>query len=150
MKNHAETARENFVKGYNCAQAVFIAFKDEMGLDEVTAARLSSSFGAGMGKMREVCGAVSGALMVLGMLKGNFDPADDKAKSDHYGRVQEFAAKFKEEHETVICRDLLKGLALKKEYTHEPEKRTEEYYKVRPCVRFVETAAKILDEMLAE
>ena len=150
MKNHAETARENFVKGYNCAQAVFVAFKDEMGLDELTAARLSSSFGGGMGKLREVCGAVSGALMVLGMLRGNSDPADDKAKAAHYARVQEFAAKFKAEHDTIICRDLLKNIALKKEHTSEPEARTEEYYKVRPCVRFVETAAKILDEMLAE
>lgn len=150
MENRAMIAHENFKKGYNCAQAVFIAFKDEMGLDEVTAAKLSSSFGGGMGKMREVCGAVSGALMVLGMLKGNWDPDDDKAKSDHYAKVQEFAAKFKAEHETIICRDLLKGLALKKEHTHEPEKRTDGYYKVRPCVRFVETAANILDEMLAE
>ena len=150
MKNHAEIAGNHFIEGYNCAQAVFLAFREEMGLDTVTAAKLSSSFGGGMGKMREVCGAVSGALMVLGMLEGNSDPADDQAKSDHYARVQAFAAKFKEEHETIICRDLLKDLALKKEHTHEPEKRTEEYYKVRPCVRFVETAAKILEEMLGE
>ena len=150
MKDYAKTAHENFKKGYNCAQAVFIAFADEMGLDQVTAAKLSSSFGGGMGKMREVCGAVSGALMVLGMMKGNYDPADDKAKAAHYAKVQEFAAQFKAEHETIICRELLKNLALKKEHTSEPEKRTEEYYKVRPCVRFVETAAKTVAEMIAE
>ena len=121
MKNHVQTAHENFKKGYNCAQAVFVAFKDEMGMDEVTAAKLSSSFGGGMGKMREVCGAVSGALMVLGMMKGNFDPEDDKAKAAHYALVQEFAAKFKAEHETIICRELLKNLSLKKEHTSEPE-----------------------------
>ena len=150
MKNHAEIARENFEKGYNCAQAVFIAFRDQTGLDEVTAAKLSSSFGGGMGKLREVCGAVSGALMVLGMLRGNYDPKDDQAKAAHYARVQDFASRFKAEHETIICRELLANIELKKEYTSEPEARTEEYYRVRPCARFVETAAKIVEEMLAE
>lgn len=150
MKNYAMIAHENFKKGYNCAQAVFLAFAEEMNLDENTAARLSSSFGGGMGKLREVCGAVSGALMVLGMMKGNTDPADDKAKAEHYARVQEFAAKFKAEHETIICRELLKNIELKKEHTSEPEERTDDYYKVRPCVYFVETAAKIVEEMIAE
>lgn len=150
MKNHAMIAHENFKKGYNCAQAVFLAFAEEMNLDEVTAAKLSSSFGGGMGKLREVCGAVSGALMVLGMLKGNYDPADDKAKAAHYAKVQEFAAKFKAEHETIICRELLRNIELKKEHTSEPEARTDDYYKTRPCVYFVETAAKIVKEMIAE
>ena len=150
MKNHAELARNNFLKGYNCAQAVAIAFSEEMGMDETELAKLASSFGGGMGKMREVCGAVSGALLVYGAVHGNSDPDDADAKKAHYARVQEFAARFKAEHETIICRELLKNIDLKKENTSEPEARTDEYYRVRPCVRFVESAARILEEMLAE
>jgi len=100
--------------------------------------------------MREVCGAVSGALFVLGALKGYSDPEATTEKTSHYALVQEFARRFTAEHETIICRELLKNLALKKENTPEPEARTEEYYRVRPCVRFVETAAKITAELLAE
>ena len=150
MKNHAELARDNFLKGYNCAQAVAIAFSEEMGMSETELAKLASSFGGGMGKMREVCGAVSGALLVYGAVHGNSDPDDADAKKAHYARVQEFAARFKAEHETIICRELLKNIALKKESTSEPEARTEDYYRTRPCVRFVETAATILAQMLAE
>ena len=95
MKNHAELARNNFLKGYNCAQAVAIAFSEEMGMDETELAKLASSFGGGMGKMREVCGAVSGALLVYGAVHGNSDPDDADAKKAHYARVQEFAARFK-------------------------------------------------------
>lgn len=150
MKNHAQIAYENFKKGYNCAQAVACAFCEEMNMDEAAVARMVSSFGGGMGKLREVCGAVSGALFVLGTLKGYDDPAADAEKSAHYARVQDFAARFKAEHETIICRDLLKNIALKKESTPEPEARTDEYYRTRPCVAFVETAAKIVEDMLAE
>lgn len=150
MKDHARLAHENFKRGYNCAQAVAIAFADEMGMSETELAKLASSFGGGMGKMREVCGAVSGALLVYGALRGNSDPEDGEAKKQHYARVQEFAARFKAEHETIICRELLKNIALKKESTSEPEARTEDYYRTRPCVRFVETAATILAQMLAE
>ena len=150
MKDHAKLAHENFKRGYNCAQAVAIAFSEEMGMSETELAKLASSFGGGMGKMREVCGAVSGALLVYGALRGNSDPEDGEAKKAHYAKVQEFAARFKAEHETIICRELLKNIALKKENSSEPEPRTEDYYRVRPCVRFVETAATILEEMLAE
>ena len=150
MKDHARLAHENFKRGYNCAQAVAIAFADEMGMSETELAKLASSFGGGMGKMREVCGAVSGALLVYGALRGNSDPEDGEAKKQHYAHVQDFAARFKAEHETIICRELLKNIALKKESTSEPEARTEDYYRTRPCVRFVETAATILAQMLAE
>lgn len=148
MKDYAALAHENFKRGYNCAQAVACAFAEELNMDEAQVARLVSSFGGGMGKMREVCGAVSGALFVLGALRGYSDPAAAEEKSAHYARVQEFARRFKAEHETIICRELLKGVALKKEHSSEPEARTEEYYRVRPCVRFVESAARILGEML--
>ena len=150
MKDYAKMACENFVKGYNCAQAVACAFCEEMGMDEKQAALMSSGFGGGMGKLREVCGSVSGAIMVLSMTGGYSEATDDKGKAALYARIQDFANRFKAEHDTIICRELLKGLALKKEHTSEPEARTEEYYKARPCVRFVETAARIVGEMIAE
>ena len=150
MKNYAETARDYFLEGYNCAQAVACAFCEEMNLTVEQTARMVSSFGGGMGKLREVCGAVSGALFVLGTLKGYCDPKADQEKSAHYALVQDFAARFKAEHETILCRELLAGIELKKENTSEPEARTPEYYRTRPCARFVETAAKICAEMLAE
>lgn len=148
--NHAECARENFLKGYNCAQSVAIAFAAEMGKSEEEVARLASSFGGGMGRLREVCGAVSGALLVYGALRGYSDPTDGDAKKRHYASVQDFAERFKAEHETIVCRELLKNIALKKEGSSEPEERTPEYYRTRPCARFVETAARILEDMLAE
>ena len=150
MKDHAKLAHENFKRGYNCAQAVAIAFADELGVDEERAARLASSFGGGMGKMREVCGAVSGALLVYGALRGNSDPEDGEAKKQHYANVRAFADRFKAEHETIICRELLHNIGLKKDIGGDPEERTPEYYRTRPCVRFVETAATVLAEMLAE
>ncbi len=150
MKNHAELARDNFLKGYNCAQAVAIAFSEEMGMGEEQLAKLASSFGGGFGKMREVCGAVSGAMLVYGALRGNSDPEDPVAKKEHYANVRAFADRFKAEHETIICRELLHNIGLKKESGGDPEDRTPEYYRTRPCVRFVETAATILEQMLAE
>lgn len=150
MKDYGALARDNFVRGYNCAQAVACAFAQEMKMEEADVARMASSFGGGMGKLREVCGAVSGALFVLGTLRGYANPDATDEKTAHYARVQEFACRFRAEHETIICRELLKNLALKKENTPEAEARTEEYYRVRPCARFVETAARICAEMLAE
>lgn len=150
MNDHAQLAFNYFKDGYNCAQAVACAFSEELGMDVPTIARLVSSYGGGMGKLREVCGAVSGALFVLGALRGYSAPDDDAGKAAHYARVQDFAFRFKAEHDTIICRELLKGLALKKEHTPAPETRNEEYYRVRPCIRFVETAARILEDMLGE
>lgn len=150
MKDHAILARENFIRGYNCAQAVACAFCEEMGLEEAAVAKMVSSFGGGLGKQREICGAVSGAAFVLGVLRGYSDPEATTEKTEHYARIQDFSARFKAEHETIICRELLKNLSLKKVNSPEPEPRTEEYYRVRPCVRFVETAAKIVENMLAE
>lgn len=150
MKDHAKLAHDYFKQGYSCAQAVALAFKDELGMDEEAVAKLASSFGGGMGKLREVCGTVSGALLVYGALRGYASPNDAAAKAAHYAHVQDFAARFKAEHETIVCRELLKNLSLKQEHTSAPEPRTEEYYRVRPCVRFVETSARILEQMLAE
>ena len=150
MKDYAQLAHQNFKRGYNCAQAVACAFSEELNLEDAQIARLVSSFGGGMGKLRQVCGAVSGALFVLGALKGYSDPAATDEKAAHYARVQAFARRFKAEHETIVCRELLKGVSLQKEHTPAPEARTDDYYRVRPCVRFVETAARIAGEMLAE
>lgn len=148
MNGHKEKARELFIKGYNCSQAVFGAFCDVTGMEEETALRLASSMGAGMGRMREVCGACSGMFMVCGLLYGYSDSNDDKAKAEHYALIQRMAAMFKEKHGTVICRELLAGL--KTDTKPVPEARTEEYYKVRPCLKFVETAAEIMDMIIAE
>ncbi|MBR4626539.1 MAG: C_GCAxxG_C_C family protein [Ruminococcus sp.] len=146
--DHADKACELFAGGLNCAQAVFTAFSDVTGIDEETSKRLSSSFGGGMGRMREVCGTCSGMFMVLGLLFGADTERDDKLKAAHYRRVQELAGQFREVHGTIVCRDLLKNLSVSS--TPTPEKRTEQYYKVRPCVRFVRTAAELLDKYLEE
>ena len=101
--DHAEEAKRLFMEGYNCSQAVFCAFRDVTGLDLDTAARLSSSFGGGMGRLREVCGTVSGALMALGMIRGYADPQDRNAKTAHYRLVQEYARLFRERSGSIIC-----------------------------------------------
>lgn len=145
---HSEKAAELFAKGYNCSQAVFAAFCDVTGIDEETSLKLSSSFGGGMGRMREVCGAVSGMFMVAGILYGYSD-TDPKSKGAHYELIQNLANKFKEKnHDTIICRSLLAGIKADSKPT--PAKRDEQYYKVRPCVKFVMDAAEILDEMILE
>ncbi len=148
MTEHAKIARDNFLDGYNCAQAVFCAFEDVTGIDHETALKLSSSFGGGIGKLREVCGAFSGAAAVLGALYGYTDVGDQKKKVAHYALVQELAERFKAEHGTVICRELLAGVKTSK--SSSPEERTPEYYKERPCAAFVVTASEILDEIIAE
>ena len=107
--NHQTLAGDLFLEGYNCAQAVFLAFTDVTGFDKETALKLSSSFGGGMGCLREVCGAVSGAFMVAGVLWG-YSELDDHKKKEHYALVQEIAARFKAKHDTILCRDLLKVL----------------------------------------
>ncbi len=144
MSRHCDRARELFGQGYNCAQSVFAAFCDETGMDFETALKLSSSFGGGMGRLREVCGAVSGMLMAAGTLYGYADPKDDEAKAEHYRLVQALALRFKAENDSLICRDLL-GLTVEHD-APTPEKRTAGYYQKRPCAEYVACAARILDE----
>ena len=144
--DHAAKARALFLEGYNCAQAVVGAFADELGMTQCQAARLASSFGGGMGGMRETCGAVTGMLTVAGMLFGYDSPTDDAGKKAHYAHVRELAEAFRAQHETLVCRELLAALPGK--LVQDPLPRTPEYYKVRPCVRFVETAAGILEREL--
>ena len=144
MSEHSTLAKDLFEKGYNCSQSVVLAFCDDIGLDSETALKISSSFGGGMGRLREVCGAVSGMFMVLGMLDGYSDPLDTTAKTEHYKLIQSMAMKFKDENKSFICRELL-GLPDDSQ-SHIPEERTEGYYIKRPCAGLVEYAAKLLDE----
>ena len=145
--DHSYKAAELFVNGSNCAQAVVLAFRDVTGLDDEMTAKLSSSFGGGMGRMREVCGAVSGMLMVVGLLYGYDDPGEkDERKKAHYKLVQELAGQFREEVGSIICREILKNPPS----DPAPTPRTEEFYKTRPCARMVVTAAQILDKYIEE
>jgi len=146
--NHKEKAAELFNSGCNCAQAVFGAFSDVTGIDYEVGMKLSSSFGGGMGKMRSVCGACTGAFAVAGILWGYSDVNDHKAKSEHYALIRRIADEFKAKHETIVCDELLKGVANTK--GKEPAIRTEEYYAVRPCCKFVMDAAEILDKIIDE
>ena len=143
--DHSTHAAELFLEGYNCAQAVAVAFCDVTGLTVEQSAKLMSSFGGGMGRMREVCGAVSGMLMVAGHLYGYADPKDETAKMEHYTLVQELAGKFREQVGSIVCRDILKNPPS----DPAPTPRTEEFYKLRPCARMVVLAAQILDEYIA-
>lgn len=143
-KDHSKIAAELFCNGCNCSQAVLVAFAEDCGMDKVTAMRLSSSFGGGMGRLREVCGAVSGMFMVAGLLEG-YVTEDGKEKKDaHYTRIQELAKEFTDIHGTYICKNLLGSLGKSTSPVSDP--RTAEYYKVRPCVKFVITASEILDK----
>jgi C_GCAxxG_C_C family probable redox protein len=145
---YSEKAMLLFKKGYNCAQSVFLAFHDEYDMDLNTALKISSSFGAGMGKLREVCGAVSGMFMAAGLLYGYADPDDRAGKAEHYRRIQVLAAQFEQQNGSIVCRDLL-GLGKGKD-GHVPELRTAEYYKKRPCAELVGMAAEILGRYIEE
>ena len=150
MTDHAERAKALFLEGYNCAQSVFCAFTDVTGLDLATAARLSSSFGGGLGRLREVCGAVSAAAMVLGLAKGYDRPGDDALKKRHYALVRDFVERFRAESGSYNCRELLTNAGVLAQIGGDPEARTPDYYEKRPCPDLVRRAARILDEMLAE
>lgn len=142
--DHSIKAAELFLEGYNCAQAVAVAFCDVTGLDKDYTAKLVSGFGGGMGGLREVCGAVSGMFFVMGHLYGYESPTDDEAKKELYARVRGLAEKFKEENGSIICRELLKNIPT----DPNPSPRTAEYYAKRPCARMVMVAAKLVDEFM--
>lgn len=144
--NKKETAIQLFKEGYSCAQAVLLAFTNELELDKQTAARIASSFGGGMGRLREVCGAFSGLLMAAGLKFGPSDPKDIQAKTAHYTLVQKLAAEFKEKNGSIICRELL-GLSGQAQ-SPRPEARTAEYYKKRPCAEMVGCAAELMEWLL--
>ena len=124
-----EIAKNNFMQGYNCAQAVLLAFCDDLGFDEQTALMLASPFGGGIGRMREVCGTVTGMYMALGLARGYSDSKDNADKKRVYTEVQQLAERFKEDNGSIICR-------------------TEKYYAARPCPELCRYAADLLDEYL--
>lgn len=141
-----ERAYENFKSGYNCCQSIAVAYADLLGLSSEMAARLSSGFGGGMGRLREVCGAVSGMVFVASALKGYSDPKDNAQKKELYALIQKLAGAFERENGSIVCRELL-GLSVKKE-DPTPSERTEGYYKKRPCAELVRMAAEILEREL--
>ena len=147
--NEKERAAELFKEGFNCSQSVFVAFSHRFGIDEDTAKKISAGLGGGLGRMREVCGAVSGAAMVIGSICAPTDGKDSESKQKNYELVREFADRFTKRNGTIICRELL-GLNVKMENTAQPEKRTAEYYKKRPCAELVGDAAEILLELIKE
>lgn len=145
---YAKKATELFREGFNCSQAVFLAFEDKYDINRELALKLSSSFGGGMGRLREVCGAVSGMFMVAGVLYGYSSPLDQGEKTNHYKRIQELAKNFEEDNGSIVCRELL-GLGQGKD-NPVPEKRTDAYYKKRPCGELVAIAAAIMENYINE
>ena len=143
----ADKAKAFFKQGYTCSQSVVLAWSNELTLDIDTALRIAHPFGGGMGRLREVCGACSGAFMVLGLKYGSTDPKDAASKKKLYELVQAFAKRYKEENGrgSIVCRELL---GLKGESTPTPSARTDEYYKKRPCVELIGLAAGLLDEFM--
>ncbi len=145
---HAERAKELFKSGYNCSQAVLGAFCEELGMDFETAMKVASSFGGGMGRMREVCGTVSGMFMAAGLKYGFSDNSDPAKKGELYKRIQYLAELFREKNGSIICRELLQGI--ENSSSPEPAERTQNYYKKRPCVDLVGDAAEIFEHYLKE
>ena len=150
-KSRGDRARELFREGYNCSQAVTLAFADELearGISREMAAGLASSFGGGLGRLREVCGCVSGMALVCGALEGYTDPKAAAEKQDHYKKIQDLVTTFKNENGSYICRELLAGINTDTDPV--PEARTESYYKKRPCAELAACAADILERHLKE
>jgi C_GCAxxG_C_C family probable redox protein len=142
----AERAKALFNEGYNCAQSVAMAYADITSLDEQMVATITASFGGGMGRLREVCGAVSGMTFVASFLSPCPTATDATAKKANYALVQEFAEKFREQNGNIVCRSLL-GLDRPKDEPT-PSPRTAEYYKKRPCAEYVYDAALIVGKYL--
>ncbi len=146
VKERRERAMQNFADGYNCAQAVVLAYSDIVEIDPRQLATISAPLGGGMGRLREVCGAVSGMFMVSGFIHNNYDPKDRGAKIATYQTVQSLAEGFRELNGSIICRELL-GLSVKQQIPI-PEERTEAYYKKRPCKELVGIAAELVGEAI--
>ena len=143
--DRAERAAQLFLDGYNCAQSVAIAFSDMTGMEEATAAKLASGFGGGFGRLREVCGAVSGMVMVANQLYG-YDAPDPEAQKQCYTMVQQLVHQFQEQTGSMICREILKNPPS----DPTPTPRTAEFYKQRPCTRMVMVAVQVLEAYIAE
>lgn len=143
-----ERAIQNFYDGYNCTQSVVLAFEELLPFDSDTILKMVSPFGGGMGRLREVCGSVSGMFFVLGIVCGYSEPKDTEAKKDLYALVQNLAKEFENTNGSIVCRELL-GLVEKRQ-DPTPEERSAEYYKKRPCPELIGNAAQILDDFLKQ
>lgn len=146
IEDRIEKAVELFKSGFNCSQSVVAAFADMYGFSEEQALRMSASFGGGIGRMRQTCGAACGMFLLAGLEKGAIDGKDREGKAANYALVQELAEEFKKRNGSMICAELL-GLK-KPEGSSIPEARTEQYYSKRPCIKMVEEAARIWVEYL--
>ena len=138
-----EAARANFLNGYNCSQSIILAFEDLLPMEKSQLLKISSPFGGGMGRLREVCGSVSGMFMIVGLLYGYDGPETGQKKPELYTRVQELAHRFEEKHGSIVCRELL-GLSVRHDVPI-PEARTKDYYRKRPCPEIIGDAAEILE-----
>lgn len=140
-----------FKSGYNCAQAVVMAYDDIMDLSVEALAKIAAPFGGGMGRMREVCGTVSAMTMLAGAISPSFDPKNMEERKANYALVQEFASEFRNTNGDIVCRRLL-GLEPREEQKESamPSERTAEYYRKRPCVEYVATAARIVGDYLTK
>ncbi|MCD7937277.1 MAG: C-GCAxxG-C-C family protein [Tannerellaceae bacterium] len=149
IEDRVQLALNYFLEGYNCAQSVFMAYADLVGLDKETASCLSVSLGGGMGRLREVCGTVSAMFMLNGFKYPVYHVSSQEERTVNYANVQRLATAFKELNGTIICRELLSSLGTLD--THPvPSLRTSEYYKKRPCCRFVADAAYLIGQTFKE
>ena len=147
MSERTQRAVELFKSGFNCSQSVFAAFAGEFGMDEETALRVSAGLGGGVGRAREVCGAVSGAAMLVGFKHGAVNGDDAEAKKRCYEVVQQIIAEFRKDNPSIVCRELL-ALGEGENTNPTPEARTQQYYQKRPCVQLVEDAARAVEKIL--
>lgn len=146
--DYSKKAEELFNNGYNCSQAIVLAFKDKLNLDEKTLQSLSSSFGGGISRLREVCGCISGMGIVLGLLYGNYDVNDNNAKAKHYQMIQKLALKFKDKYSSYNCANLLN--IKEGPSSHIPEIRSKEYYMKRPCGKYIAYMASLIEREINE
>ncbi len=147
--SRGERAKENFLNGCNCAQAVLLAFEDLIDLPRDALLKISQPFGAGMGRLRLTCGTVTGMMMALGLVAGTAGTGRE-AKNRQYAAVQELARRFREACGSLICMELLTGKGIHADTRPAAEERTAEYYKKRPCPELCRVAAEILEGYLTE
>ena len=151
MSGHEERARALFLSGYNCSQAVFCAFSKEMGLSDKTAFALSGPFGGGMGRLRLVCGALSGAFMTLGHYFGDYPPGSAEGNAALYAHIRAFASLFEKETGSLFCAALLRKAGLDPSPGGEPGARTDDFYiKRKVCIDCVALSARLLEHYLSE
>ena len=141
-----EQAVAYFKQGYNCSQSVVLAFKDLVNIDEATLLKIASPFGGGMGRLREVCGSLSGAFIILGLLYGYDTPETGQVKAELYERVQSLARQYENDKGSIVCRELM-HLNVKHDDS-KPEARTKDFYTKRPCIELIAYATELLENYI--